>query len=368
MSQTRLRFLVCAGLPALLACGPTTDTGEPDTPELPGLTIEWFNEDHVTGGYLLIAFVSEPPAVALIDRHGEVLWARARATGEDDILSTHAIAGPETGQVFFNLYTSLREGGSASSLHQIVESSYLGGLSNTLAAPDLHHDFAVLPDGSLAWLAYDLRDTDDGPQRGDKLTERAPDGSLQTVWSSWDHYDYETAPQETASASWSHANALRFDEARDEYQIGLRNYGHIVGVDRTTGEINWTFGEDGDFSLEHGGAFPTQQHHFHLYEDTLVLFDNGPREDLDSNAVAYALNWKAMSAREIWRFGSDPPLYSYGLGDADRLPNGNTLVTWSSLGQIDEVSPSGDVVWRLNTALGAAIGYVDWLETLNLPD
>ena len=101
-----------------------------------------------------------------------------------------------------------------------------------------------------------------------------------------------------------------------------------------------------------------------MYENTLVVFYKGPRENLDSNAVAYELNWKNMTAREIWRFASDPPLYSYGLGDADRLPNGNTLVTWSSLGQIDEVSPGGDVLWRLNTALGAAIGYIDWVETI----
>ena len=361
--KTFARALALAGA---IACGPSGDTGAPVViPELPELTVEWFNEAQVAPGYLLVAFVSSPPAAALIDRDGTVIWARAQETDQDNILTTHAILGAEPGQIFYNVYSSLRDGGDGeTSVHQIIESSYLGGVTKTLAAPDLHHDFTVLPDSSLAWLAYDLRDTKDGKKRGDKIIERDLNGTLSTVWSSWDHYDYATAPDEAGSASWSHANALRFDEVRDEYQIGLRNYGHIVGIDRTTGDVNWTFGEDGDFSLAEGGIFPTQQHHFQLYENTLVVFDNGPRENLDSNAVAYELNWENMTAREIWRFASDPPLYSYGLGDADRLPNGNTLVTWSSPGQIDEVSPAGDVLWRLNTALGAAIGYIDWVETI----
>jgi hypothetical protein len=37
------------------------------------------------------------------------------------------------------------------------------------------------------------------------------------------------------------------------------------------------------------------------------------------------------------------------LGDAKKLDNGNVLIVWSSIGEIAEVTPDGDVVWQIET-------------------
>ena len=53
------------------------------------------------------------------------------------------------------------------------------------------------------------------------------------------------------------------------------------------------------------------------------------------------------------------------MGDVYRLPNGNTLITWSALGQIDEVTPDGEVVWRLRSEIGKGFGFTMWRENLS---
>jgi hypothetical protein len=52
------------------------------------------------------------------------------------------------------------------------------------------------------------------------------------------------------------------------------------------------------------------------------------------------------------------------MGDAQFLPNGNLLVTYSQSGQINEVTPSGQVV---ATFKGAAYGYTEFRESLYGP-
>jgi len=53
------------------------------------------------------------------------------------------------------------------------------------------------------------------------------------------------------------------------------------------------------------------------------------------------------------------------LGDVQRLPNGNTLVTYSTVGEIHEVSPAGDLVQSLS--ITGPFGYASFRESLYGP-
>ena len=53
------------------------------------------------------------------------------------------------------------------------------------------------------------------------------------------------------------------------------------------------------------------------------------------------------------------------LGDAQRLPNGNTLVVYSDTGEMREVTPDGEVVQRLTAP--HTFGYAKFRETLYGP-
>ncbi|UCH37066.1 MAG: aryl-sulfate sulfotransferase [Candidatus Bathyarchaeota archaeon] len=57
----------------------------------------------------------------------------------------------------------------------------------------------------------------------------------------------------------------------------------------------------------------------------------------------------------MWRYRENPDFFSHCYGDADRLPNGNTLITDGihydpDYGRIVEVTPEGEKVWEVITA------------------
>jgi hypothetical protein len=54
-------------------------------------------------------------------------------------------------------------------------------------------------------------------------------------------------------------------------------------------------------------------------------------------------------------------------GDVQRLENGNTLVTHSVSGVVEEVTPDGEPVRRLVFALGGALGYSTHRSSLYPP-
>ncbi len=52
------------------------------------------------------------------------------------------------------------------------------------------------------------------------------------------------------------------------------------------------------------------------------------------------------------------------LGDVHRFDSGNTLITYSYNGQIQEVTPGGEPVWTLTASAGGVISYVTPVESL----
>jgi hypothetical protein len=78
--------------------------------------------------------------------------------------------------------------------------------------------------------------------------------------------------------------------------------------------------------------------------------------DQESSAV---IEYSLSDGAEIFRY--DPGIFSVWLGDVERLPNGNTLVTFSIAGVIHEIDANGNLVREITAS---AIGYSSWRPTL----
>jgi len=52
------------------------------------------------------------------------------------------------------------------------------------------------------------------------------------------------------------------------------------------------------------------------------------------------------------------------MGDAKRMPNGNTLVTFSTNGVIQEVGSSGTMLREISWGMGSAVGYANRVRDL----
>jgi hypothetical protein len=111
----------------------------------------------------------------------------------------------------------------------------------------------------------------------------------------------------------------------------------------------------GDWKVNHG---------HHLVDDgsgTFLFFNNATSGA--STAFEYKLSETGtFSATKSWSYS--PGTSSNVLGDVQRLPGGNTLVTFSVAGVIDELDPSQKLVQSLSASAG---GYVEWRETLYGP-
>jgi ABC-type transport system substrate-binding protein len=196
--------------------------------------------------------------------------------------------------------------------------------------------------------------------RGDSIVEVAPDGTQTQVWSAWDCWD----PSETLGTDlefgWTWVNALDYDDEREMYIVGSRNFSSIIGVDPASGTCPWAIGGTVATVELTGGSSPfLHQHQSEITaDDHLIVFDNDGSAGMVSRVIEYALDWDAGTAEQVWSYTADPTIYTFVLGDVARMPDGSTLVDWSGSGQLQRVSADGEVTWQLNTDLGYAFGFL----------
>jgi len=310
--------------------------------------------------FVATSLYSSESVAVILDGDGDVVWSHRPDLGWPNHFVTRVRQARIGEWITYNV-----DGGQAQGLPEpdptraIVRVSLDGAREQVLVLPDTHHDFFELGDGTLALLKYDRREVDGHTYIGDAVVEVSPDGSERQVWTVWDYFELDPENVVGPQASWSHANAMYYDKDAGAYYVSLRNFDCIVKIDQASGEQLWVLGgERSDFALSDGSeALFHHQHQFDLVENGIVVFDNGLVETQDSRAVEYRLDPAVGLATKVWEQHADPPMFCAALGDVDRLDNGNSLVTWSSAGQIEEVSPEGEVIWRVRAELGAAFGF-----------
>jgi len=287
-----------------------------------------------------------PPIIAVVDAQGRYRWYHVRAT---------------------------EASGSAMVVRLVPEGFLVGGGSdggNTWPAIiDLagqvvwegslgaeHHE--ILPWGDDDELMY-LSMTKDCPDGiGESATIEIHDrGTGETTWE-WALCEHFTP--KSGKKDWDHSNSIDPFPDGDALLLSVRNLSRVFKVDLETEEILWTLGKDGDFARTDAGkgaAFLRQHAAELIGDDRVILFDNGEtgvREK--SGAVELAFDEEAMEYEVAWSWYPEPPIFCKVWGDADRLENGNTLITFGRREELDshliEVSPEGDRVWELVTPPG----------------
>ncbi len=330
-------------------------------PAFPSMEMIMAAPDEKHDGFMLTTLLSQPPVPVVLDTDGDYVWWYEHDEGQPPALSrltfsvdreSFILQLPAGGVEFEDPDELVRVSLDGTS-EEVIE----GGIEG-------HHDYTELPDGTIAMITYDWRMMEDINTAGDAIVELQPDGSVVEIWNIWDHEEYPGLGDYIDS--WSHANALDYDPVEDAYYISIRNLHCIYKIDRATGEPLWKMGtEDSDFRINgHGTDFTYYQHQFQVLDDGLLIFDNGDPEGQVSRVVHFTLDESTWNASVEWAYHSVPPLYNYGLGDVHRFENGNTLVTWSTAGQLEEINYDRDVIWRLNIdELGAGFAYTNWLES-----
>ena len=243
----------------------------------------------------------------------------------------------------------------------VLEVDWNGNVRWEVRQTEHHHDARLLPNGNVLLLcaasmpedvAQQVRggltgtETDRG-MYADYLVEMTTAGQTVWEWRIWEHMDPATHPITLPSdtrAEWTHGNAI-FDLPDGDILLSLRNISTIVRINRQTEEIDWELGPP-PLSGAHGVN--------RLANGNLMIFDNGPyRVDQSEIAPTEAPFSRVIEVDPdakaiVWKYQEPTPwnFFSSLLSSAQRMANGNTLVTEGLFGRMFEVTPDGDTVWE----------------------
>jgi len=192
------------------------------------------------------------------------------------------------------------------------------------------------------------------------------------------------------SRDWNHFNAIDYNESLDQILISVRNSDEIWIIDHSTtsqeaaSHSGGNSGKGGDLLYRWGNASAYNrapeseqkffgQHGVHWIKEVLndagkiMIFNNGngrpgpdystiellePPTDADAN---YTLTDDAPflpdNSEIIYGDLAGEDFYSPFLSNAQRLPNGNTLIMAGSPGRIFEITENRDIVWAYEIPL-----------------
>ncbi len=277
----------------------------------------------------------------------------------------------------------------------IVTVPFDGSGETRMPVDYLAHDFVEVEDGTFAAIAFEFQPIPEGcPEKwegtdeiiGNKIVEIAPDGTQSTVWTSWDSFDPCECFQDLSGPGgepdgvadgygWTFANALDYDEATESYLMSLHNFDTIASVKRSTGDLQWAFGSTcADITPPEGAVFHWE-HQFEWFDDRLLVFDNAGLSLMgkpnESRILEFAFDPEAGTAELVWEYR--PGVFTFVLGDVQRLENGDTMISASVSGQIERVTPDQEQTWRLNLPAGSDLFafagyYASLYEPLSAPD
>jgi hypothetical protein len=179
-------------------------------------------------------------------------------------------------------------------------------------------------------------------------------------WRTWDHFQITDAIGVDFTADridYVHSNALVLDNDGN-WLVSHRHLSEITKINRTTGDIIWRLGgKNNQFEFVNDINDSTgfnYQHDIRAMENgNYLLYDNGNFHSPPfSRAVEYQLDVPNKTATVTWQYRDTPDIYGWFMGSAQRLPGGNTFISWggtyeNSAPTITEVHPDGSKAFEL---------------------
>src|SRR5689334_3643486 len=344
----------------------TTATAvEQNTTRRRGVGLRAVNPERASPGFTLFApLIWGDARVYLVDLHGNVVhtWNMPYPPGLSGYLT-------ERGTLFYNGRTS-----EESFLNRfpfkggvVLEADWNGKVLWEVRHPDHHHHGILLRNGNvllhcMGHVPGDIArrvsggmvegnmqsgsyaprpDTDADKMFSDYLAEVTRAGQTVWQWRTWDHLDPVTdgiAEVQAPRTLWAHGNSVQ--ELPDgDILASFRPTSTVVRISRKTGKIVWKLGPP-TVSGQHA---PTL-----LANGNILIFDNGVHRLDDSMPYSRVIEVNPATNEIVWKFQDKPAwnFFSPRMGNAQRLSNGNTLITESTFGRFFEVTSQGEIVWE----------------------
>jgi Arylsulfotransferase (ASST) len=338
---------------------------EQNTLKRRGVGLRACNPERAYPGFTLFAPIFEQKRIVyLIDLQGEVVhtWNMPYPPGLSGYLT-------ERGTLFYNGRTS--EDGFLSRFPfkggVVLEADWNGKVLWEVRHPDHHHHGILLRNGNVllnclgrvpAEIASRVKggtedhslpsalyapqpEADVGAMYADYLAELTPTGQTVWEWRSWEHLDPVAdgiAEVQAIRTLWAMGNSV-LELADGDILASYRPISTVIRIDRKTGEIVWKLGPP-TLAGQHA---PTP-----LENGNILIFDNGVHRLDDPLPFSRVIEINPATNEIAWTYQDRPVsnFFSPRMGNAQRLPNGNTLINEASFGRFFEVTRDGEIVWE----------------------
>lgn len=218
-----------------------------------------------------------------------------------------------------------------------------------------HHDFDVLEDGRILVLEQVERDLpglgSNEPLLDDHIVSLGPGGEEHARLSLIDALrasPWSGLVERSASLRTDvlHTNTLEVLRAaprvpHDAFRPGralvcFREIHTVAVVDLDQGRVVWL--QQGPWAMPHQPSVLPNGH--------LLVFDN-----MGHGGYSRVVELDVVGGNLTWQYAAEPAqdFFSIFSGSAQRLSNGNTLITESYAGRAFEITPRGELVWRFES-------------------
>lgn len=297
---------------------------------LPDLEVNQRTGEKMQSGWTMFnltnPFDNVPVTVAMVDHQGRYRWYHQLPTSNP---------------------------GADTEVHPTGDSIFVGGNRGNMAAYEInwegktlwkngfpmHHEIRRAGDGSDDLLVLRHVDQCEQEQRSDGVFRFSRDQSQFTE--SWVLCDYWFPPADANPGDdWSHLNAIESVPGEEAWILSSRTQHSLFKFDYGNDQVDWRMGLRGEFGLENDELFYRQHAPEIQANGNILLFDNGSHPDGHdrtwSRALEIAYDTDTMEAEIAWQYKPDPEIFTPIWGDADRLDNGNTLITFGMRNKDDE--------------------------------
>mgnify|MGYP001097217182 CR=1 FL=1 len=255
----------------------------------------------------------------------------------------------------------------------IVEVDWDGNIVWRYDDPRLHHTFSRTESGStfvLRWVELPkhiaravrggrpVRSSEAPASWSDAITEVGGDGLPIWEWRAYEHLDPESDSicPHCPRTQWPGLTACSI-LPDGKIATSLQRTHNVAIIERSTGSIRWRWGLG---EIAHASAVTA------LTDGHLLILDNGMHTYDDPMGFSRVLEVDPSTDEIPWIYEDVPRsnFYTSVLGNAQRLPNQNTLICDATEGRVFEVTPSGETVWEFynssseKTALYGRTNYI----------
>lgn len=246
----------------------------------------------------------------------------------------------------------------------------------------IHHEFSMVPNSSFMFLTKEIHLVSNETALFDTIVIVNKNLNKTYTWSSFEHLNDLAAlnGQKTSKESaleyylgenfqqfkefynvstgnypdYFHINSVQYIKknihSKDKrfregnLLVSSRNLNTVFIIDKLTGKIVWNFGTN-ELSKQHSPLM--------LESGNILIFDNGD----SSRNYSRVIEINPIDKKVVWEYKNKKSFFADHIGFAQRLPNGNTLITDGPKGRVFEVTNEGELVYEYYTPFINKEGY-----------